>query len=330
MSFARSCPSCWSPSRSISRSSRTWTIIDRARRLSPFLFGLIVVPLIGFYDGIFGPGTGSFFMLAFVALAGYGLLKATAHTKLLNFASNLGAFAVFAFVGVISWKIGLMMGAAQFAGAQTGLAPGHEERRRIIKPLLVITCVALAVKLISDPAKSGSGLVRASDRSENRQKNRARGNQGNAEPVHHREMFAQKQHAEDRHQHDRQLVERRHPRGISELESTEIGKPGCTGGQPRKPRNTQVLKREWSADARHFPIAVRMAPRTTMITQVRMKVARSLSMSLMPTLAKIAVSAANTAATRAQNCQLAVRLIPALACRTPRRSAPSRRTGTDA
>jgi uncharacterized membrane protein YfcA len=126
--------------------------IDRARRLSAFLFGLIVVPLIGFYDGVFGPGTGSFFMLAFVALAGYGLLKATAHTKLLNFASNLGAFAVFAFVGVISWKIGLMMGAAQFAGAQAGSRLAMKNGARIIKPLLVITCVALAVKLISDPA----------------------------------------------------------------------------------------------------------------------------------------------------------------------------------
>ena len=126
--------------------------IDRARRLSAFLFGLVVVPLIGFYDGVFGPGTGSFFMLAFVALAGYGLLKATAHTKLLNFASNLGAFAVFAFVGVISWKVGLMMGAAQFAGAQTGSRLAMKNGARIIKPLLVITCVALAVKLISDPA----------------------------------------------------------------------------------------------------------------------------------------------------------------------------------
>jgi uncharacterized membrane protein YfcA len=125
--------------------------IDRARRLSPFLFGLIVVPLIGFYDGIFGPGAGSFFMLAFVTLAGYGLLKATAHTKLLNFASNLGAFTVFAFVGAISWKIGLMMGAAQFAGAQVGSRLAMKNGARIIKPLLVITCVALAAKLISDP-----------------------------------------------------------------------------------------------------------------------------------------------------------------------------------
>lgn len=45
------------------------------------------VPLIGFYDGVFGPGTGSFFMLGFVALAGFGVLRAYAHTKLLNFAS---------------------------------------------------------------------------------------------------------------------------------------------------------------------------------------------------------------------------------------------------
>ena len=126
--------------------------IDRARRLSPFLFGLMIVPLVGFYDGVFGPGAGSFYMLAFVALAGFGLLKATAHTKLLNFASNLGGFAVFAFAGVVFWKIGLMMGAAQFAGAQVGSRLAMKNGAKIIKPLLVITCIALAVKLIADPA----------------------------------------------------------------------------------------------------------------------------------------------------------------------------------
>lgn len=124
--------------------------IDRARRLSPFLFGLIVVPVVGFYDGVFGPGAGSFYMLAFVALAGYGLLKATAHTKLLNFASNLGGFAVFAVVGVVSWKVGLMMGVAQFLGAQVGSRLAMKNGAKIIKPLLVITCVALAAKLLLD------------------------------------------------------------------------------------------------------------------------------------------------------------------------------------
>jgi uncharacterized membrane protein YfcA len=122
--------------------------VDRAQRLPPFLFGLLIVPLIGFYDGVFGPGAGSFFMLAFVALAGYGLLKATAHTKLLNFASNIGGFAIFALVGVISWKVGLMMGAAQFAGAQAGSRLAMKNGARLIKPLLVATCVALAAKLL--------------------------------------------------------------------------------------------------------------------------------------------------------------------------------------
>ena len=77
--------------------------VDRQERMTPFLFGLVVVPVIGFYDGLFGPGTGSFFMLAFVALAGYGVLKATAHTKLLNFASNLGGFATFALAIRLLW-----------------------------------------------------------------------------------------------------------------------------------------------------------------------------------------------------------------------------------
>lgn len=126
--------------------------VDRAERLSPFLFGLTVVPLIGFYDGVFGPGAGSFYMLAFVALAGYGVLKATAHTKLLNFASNLGGFTAFAFAGVVSWKIGLMMGVAQFLGARLGAALAIRNGARLIKPLLVIICVALAVRLLIDPA----------------------------------------------------------------------------------------------------------------------------------------------------------------------------------
>ena len=124
--------------------------VDRAQRLSPFLFGLLVVPLIGFYDGVFGPGTGSFFMLSFVALAGYGVLKATAHTKLLNFASNLGGFVLFAFAGAVSWKIGLMMGLCQFLGARLGASLAMKKGARLIKPLLVVTCTVLAIRLLID------------------------------------------------------------------------------------------------------------------------------------------------------------------------------------
>ncbi|QPC88067.1 TSUP family transporter [Mesorhizobium sp. NBSH29] len=134
--------------------------IDRTERLSPFLFGLLVVPAIGFYDGMFGPGAGSFYMLAFVSLAGYGVLKATAHTKLLNFASNLGALGFFAFASVISWKIGLMMGVCQFIGARVGAGLAMKSGAKLIKPLLVIVCVALAIKLLSDPAHPLRALLR--------------------------------------------------------------------------------------------------------------------------------------------------------------------------
>lgn len=124
--------------------------VDRHRRLTPFLFGVTVVPLIGFYDGLFGPGTGSFFMLAFVTLAGYGMLKATAHTKLLNFASNVGGFAFFAWAGLVAWQIGLVMGLAQVLGARIGASLAMKNGARLIKPLLVITCVALALRLLWD------------------------------------------------------------------------------------------------------------------------------------------------------------------------------------
>ncbi|WP_237152402.1 TSUP family transporter [Oryzibacter oryziterrae] len=124
---------------------------SRRARLKPFLFGLMFVPVIGFYDGVFGPGTGSFFMLGFVTLAGFTLISATAHTKLLNFASNIGAFLVFVVTGAVIWKVGLIMGAGQFLGAQTGSRLAMRNGAKIIRPLLVVTCLGLAVKLLADP-----------------------------------------------------------------------------------------------------------------------------------------------------------------------------------
>lgn len=126
--------------------------VDRHRRMTSTVFALTFVPVIGFYDGVFGPGTGSFLMLGFIALAGYGILKATAHTKFLNFGSNLGAFAVFLAYGAILWKVGLIMGAGQFIGAQVGSRYAMKKGARIIKPLLVTVSVALAIRLLADPA----------------------------------------------------------------------------------------------------------------------------------------------------------------------------------
>ncbi|TGD44628.1 hypothetical protein EEB11_03350 [Pseudotabrizicola sediminis] len=124
------------------------TDLDRVQRMGPGVFTFTAVPLIAAYDGFFGPGTGSFFMIGFILLAGYGVLKATAHTKLLNFASNLGSLAVFVFSGATWWAVGLVMALAQTAGALLGARLAMRVGARLIKPLLVTTSTLMAARLL--------------------------------------------------------------------------------------------------------------------------------------------------------------------------------------
>lgn len=125
---------------------------DARARTTPALFALTIGAGVGFYDGIFGPGTGSFFMLGFVLLLGYGVVRATAHTKLLNFTSNVAALLLFILSGKVVWSIGVAMGVGQFAGAQFGSRLAIANGARIIRPLLVLVCIAMAIRLLVDPA----------------------------------------------------------------------------------------------------------------------------------------------------------------------------------
>jgi hypothetical protein len=120
----------------------------RLERVTPLVFAGLIVPLIAAYDGFFGPGTGSFFMLAYVLLAGRGVLAATAQTKMLNFASNIGSFAVFAASGHVLWKVGLLMALGQLAGATLGARLAVRVGARLIRPLLVVTSTGMALRLI--------------------------------------------------------------------------------------------------------------------------------------------------------------------------------------
>lgn len=121
---------------------------DRAARLSPGVFAATVVPAVAAYDGLFGPGTGSLLMLGCVALAGCGVLRATAYTKVLNGASNLGSLAVFAAAGSVIWPLGLAMAAAQVAGAGLGARLALRTGARLIRPLLVGVSLLLAARLL--------------------------------------------------------------------------------------------------------------------------------------------------------------------------------------
>lgn len=121
---------------------------DRVPRLKPALFALIVVPAVAAYDGFFGPGAGSFYMFGFVLLTGFSMLKATAHTKLLNFASNVGALLVFAPGGAVWWGTGLAMALAEVAGALVGARLAMRAGARLIRPLLVVVSSAMALRLL--------------------------------------------------------------------------------------------------------------------------------------------------------------------------------------
>ncbi len=122
----------------------------RTPRLSIRLFCLLVAPLLGFYDGVFGPGVGSFLMLAFILLLGQGLLRAVANSKLLNAACNLGALSVFAASGAILWPLALVMALFAVIGALLGARCAVYFGPRLIRPLVVTVCCVMALKLLLD------------------------------------------------------------------------------------------------------------------------------------------------------------------------------------
>ncbi len=106
---------------------------------------------IGFYDGIFGPGTGSFFTIGFVLLFGLGLTRATGSTKALNFISNLAALAIFIPQGSVVWPVAVVMAIGQLIGGYVGARTGIRYGAKVIRPLVVVVSIALAVKLLLFP-----------------------------------------------------------------------------------------------------------------------------------------------------------------------------------
>ena len=121
---------------------------DAHHRISHGLFGLTIGFAVGFYDGFFGPGTGSFFAAAFVLLLGYNLRRATAGTKVLNFTSNIASLIFFALAGQVVWQVGLPMGLAQMGGAWLGSHLVIRHGTRLIRPLLVTVSLAISLRLL--------------------------------------------------------------------------------------------------------------------------------------------------------------------------------------
>lgn len=117
---------------------------DRKPTMHTFLFYVSMGLALGFYDGAFGPGTGSFWMVAFVTFLGYNMKKANAYTKVMNFTSNIVALTAFIIGGNVLFAIGLVMATGQILGATIG---SHLVMKRGVKFVRVFFLTVVAVTI---------------------------------------------------------------------------------------------------------------------------------------------------------------------------------------
>jgi uncharacterized membrane protein YfcA len=115
-------------------------------RMAENIYQKYIVPVIGWYDGMFGPGTGSFFVMTGVSLRGHGLIDATAIAKTLNFSTNIAALTVFLLAGKIVWQIGLVMMLGQFIGAWSGSHCLFKINPKYLRVIIVAMCLGMLGK----------------------------------------------------------------------------------------------------------------------------------------------------------------------------------------
>ena len=110
--------------------------------------GKLLTSILGFYDGFFGPGTGTFFMFGLVKIFKFDFTVATANTKVLNFTTGFAALLTFLYNGQINWKYGLFSSVFMVAGSKIGSRMAIKNGAKFIKPIFVAMSVVMAVKMI--------------------------------------------------------------------------------------------------------------------------------------------------------------------------------------
>lgn len=111
------------------------------------VFAIAIGASIGFYDGVLGPGTGTFLVFSLVGILGFDFLQASATAKMVNFATNLGALLFFIPLGAVLWPLGLLLGAANIAGSLLGSRMAISRGVKFIRAFFLIVVAALTVKL---------------------------------------------------------------------------------------------------------------------------------------------------------------------------------------
>lgn len=120
--------------------------LETKPRMSAKIYNRTILPLIGFYDGCLGPGTGAFFATSLVALRGKNLIEATVYAKIFNATSNIASLIIFLFGGMVVWSAGIAMLIGQIIGASFGAKAVVSGGTKIIRPLLVLMSLLMLSK----------------------------------------------------------------------------------------------------------------------------------------------------------------------------------------
>ncbi|MGW6585091.1 sulfite exporter TauE/SafE family protein [Streptomyces globisporus] len=124
------------------------TILVTARRRNTAI--LVAGVGIGFYDGVFGPGVGTFLIISFTTLLATQFLESAAMAKVINASSNLGALAVFAWQGNVLWALGLGMAVGNIAGAMIGSRTAMKRGSGFVRIVLVLVVTGMVAKMAFD------------------------------------------------------------------------------------------------------------------------------------------------------------------------------------
>ncbi|MGD9731410.1 MAG: TSUP family transporter [Desulfamplus sp.] len=127
--------------------SKKFGYLDQTPKLSFDIFWIVSGVILGFYDGFFGPGAGSFWAVAIIYFLGFNMTKASGYTKIMNFVSNVVALAMFIIGGNVCYTVGLVMAVGQTIGAVIGSGLAIRKGAAFIRPVFLIVVFLTIIRL---------------------------------------------------------------------------------------------------------------------------------------------------------------------------------------
>jgi uncharacterized membrane protein YfcA len=110
--------------------------------------GILLALSLGFYDGFFGPGTGSFLIFGLISIYGFDFVKASGNAKVLNFVSNITSLVLFALHGQINYLLGIPVAIFMIFGARVGTVMALKKGTKLIKPIFITMSLGVACKML--------------------------------------------------------------------------------------------------------------------------------------------------------------------------------------